>query len=68
MTRVVVTAVVTNDAPALFQAVGWHNTLRRSAWREVGVMAIVIMLGGWLAYVSPNAPEAGETSADSLTR
>lgn len=33
----------------------WHARLRRSVWREVAVMGIVIMLGAWLAYVSPNA-------------
>jgi copper transport protein len=32
--------------------------LRRSVWREVAVMAAVIALGGLLAYVSPNAPQA----------
>jgi copper transport protein len=46
----------------------WHATLRRSVWREVGVMTIVIMLGGLLAYVSPNVPEAAATAADSLNR
>jgi putative copper export protein len=33
------------------------TALRRTVWREVVVMAIVIALGGLLAYVSPNVAE-----------
>jgi putative copper export protein len=42
------------------------EVLRRSVWREIGVMAIVIALGGLLAYVSPNAKEAATMAATSL--
>ena len=42
------------------------EVLRRSVWREIGVMAIVIALGGLLAYVSPNATEAATMAATSL--
>lgn len=44
----VVRALATSD-------LAWPTRLRRSVWREVAVMGIVIMLGAWLAYVSPNA-------------
>ena len=42
------------------------EVLRRSVWREIGVMAIVIALGGLLAYVSPNAKEAATVANTSL--
>ena len=42
------------------------DVLRRSIWREIAVMAIVIALGGLLAYVSPNAKEAATMAATSL--
>jgi putative copper export protein len=37
-------------------SVGGAGRLRRSVWYELGVMALVILIGGLLAYVSP--PEA----------
>ena len=42
------------------------KVLRRSVWREIGVMAIVIALGGLLAYVSPNVKEGSNVATLSL--
>lgn len=42
------------------------EVLRRSVWREIGVMAIVIALGGLLAYVSPNVKGAATAATLSL--
>jgi copper transport protein len=42
------------------------EVLRRSVWREIGVMAIVIALGGLLAYVSPNVKEGATVATLSL--
>jgi hypothetical protein len=42
------------------------KVLRRSVWREIGVMAIVIALGGLLAYVSPNVKEGATVTTLSL--
>ena len=42
------------------------KVLRRSVWREIGVMAIVIALGGLLAYVSPNVKDGATVATLSL--
>jgi putative copper export protein len=49
----------------------WPLRLRRSVWRELAVMGIVILLGAWLAYVSPNAtypPTAADGNSGTTHR
>lgn len=60
--------------PAVTQAMAasdlaWPMRLRRSVWREVAVMGMVILLGAWLAYVSPNAtyPPTGAGATPGTT-